>query len=81
MDEVREAAVDVPPEVLGDARAALVVRPDDYLVIVMPGGLPAARLGEFAQELREKLSDDLRDRVLVVAGAEQLAVLRSEGPA
>lgn len=60
------------PEVL----SALVVGPDDRLVIVLPSGTTLAEYDEFRGLLdRHGWSDG---RVLVVVGAEQLAVIQPE---
>lgn len=80
MDEVRDEAVTVPPEVLGDARAALVVRPGDRLVVLLEADTTPEAVDEIVDQIRTA-SPDLKGRVLVVAGAEQLAVLRGEVPA
>lgn len=62
------------PEVL----SAIVVGPDDRLVIVLPKATDPMQLDLFRCVLDQR---DWGDRVLIVAGVEELAVLRGEvGP-
>lgn len=56
------------PEIL----SAVVVGPNDKLVLVLPQDTDR----ETVHEMKRRLPEDLRDRVLLVAGAEGLAVLR-----
>jgi hypothetical protein len=57
-----------------DGHPALVLGPDDTLVVVLPIGTSRR---EFDQ-LRVDFADRFGGRVLLIAGAEQLAVLRNE---
>lgn len=69
--------VTVPPEVLGDARAALVLRPGDTLVILCRDVEEPSQLEEVSERFRGQFPE-LAKRTVLVGSAEQLAVLRGE---
>lgn len=62
-----------PPE----PNAALVVGPNDHLVIALPADVTHVDVDRFLSTLRER---GLRDRVTIVAGAKSIAVLRDAAP-
>lgn len=57
--------------------AALVVGPDDHLVISLPADTDVETFEAFMNGLYTNLD---RDRVTVVCGAEQIAVVRGTPP-
>jgi hypothetical protein len=69
MARERELEARTLPQVL----ATVVVGPGDRLVLVFPAGTTAGTAARFRATLREL---DMSDRVLIVAGIEELAVLR-----
>ena len=60
--------------------ATVVVGPHDKLVIVLPDDTSSERVVQMRAQLSE-IAPDLTARVLFVAGAQQLAVLRGEDEA
>lgn len=69
MNKIEEERTEKLPEIL----ETVVVGPEDKLVIVAPADTNVAELDEIRESVEER---GLEGRVLVLAGVEQLAVLR-----
>lgn len=71
--ERSEEKIHVDLRELPDVLGAVVLGPDDRLVLVFPRDLTQDQAAEFRQRL---VRYGFADRVLIVAGVEELAVLR-----
>lgn len=71
----------IPPALLEKIDGVAVVGPNDQLVISFDRTMTQAEFARVRAAFDEACNGTLKGRVLAVAGAERMAVLRNAGPA